>query len=81
MSAEFVGEESQRLESAAGLVCKGFHCVESAAGPVCKGFQSVESAAGVVCAGFHCVESAATVLREDLIPGHLRKGDRVSRFI
>ena len=31
--------------------------------------------------GFHAVDSAAGVVREALIPGHLREGDRVSRLI
>ena len=41
----------------------------------------MKSAAGVVCEGLHSVDSAAEVVREGLIPGHLREGDGVSRFI
>ena len=33
-----------------------------------------------VCEGFHGADSAAGGVREGLIPGHLREGDRVSRF-
>ena len=34
-----------------------------------------------VCEGFHGADSVAGVVREGLIPGHLREGDRVSRLI
>ena len=46
-----------------------------------QGFHAEDSAAGFVREGFHAEDSAAGLVREGLIPGHLRKGDRVSRLI
>ena len=53
----------------------------SEVGDVRKGFQATESAVAVVREGLHAVDSDAAVVRGALIPGHLREGDRVSRFI
>ena len=60
---------------------EGFRGVDSGSETVYEGFLGVDIGSEAVCEGFQGVDSASEAVREGLIPGHIREGDRVSRFI